>query len=320
MSPPAIRIKDLRVDYGTHLAVDGVDLTVAAGEVCGLVGPNGAGKTSTFRVAATLLQPTYGEVRLCGIDIAEQPSQARKLLGYMPDLAPVASDLNCQEFLELFAAAYGLRGTDRRIRVRDCLEMVRLAEKTSAMCKSLSRGMMQRLVLAKTLLHDPKVLLLDEPASGMDPVSRIELRQTLRHLAARGAAVLISSHILTELADMCSTVAIMREGRIIAHGAMEGMSQRITTPGREIRLAVLDRAPECARWLESAEGVVGVRLTEKDIRFTYLGDEAGQAALLARLLGAGFAVRSFEERTASIEDVVMQLSLHEGSSGSASAA
>ncbi len=207
--PPAIEIRDMRLDYGSFMAVNDINLTVPAGEVCGLVGPNGAGKTSRFKVLTTLMRPTYGEVRLCGMDLFEQPEAAREILGYMPDFAPVPSDLRAWEFLDLFAHSHGLGSASRRrTRIDECLDEVHLSDKRNAWCRELSRGQTQRLVLAKTLLHRPRVVILDEPASGMDPLSRRDLRLTLRKMAAEGVAVIVSSHILSELADMCKRVSL----------------------------------------------------------------------------------------------------------------
>ncbi|RYD46410.1 MAG: ABC transporter ATP-binding protein, partial [Verrucomicrobiaceae bacterium] len=193
---PAIDIRSLRVDYGNFVAVDDLTLSVPAGEVFGLVGPNGAGKTSTFRVLTTLMEPTYGEVFIDGIDALEDIASARRIIGYMPDLAPVPSDLKVWEFLDFHAAAYGLGSrSQRRDRVAECIEEVALTEQRNSWCKELSRGQTQRVVLAKTLLHRPRVLILDEPASGLDPLARRDLRHTLRNLAKTGATVFVSSHI-----------------------------------------------------------------------------------------------------------------------------
>ncbi|MDA0765575.1 MAG: ABC transporter ATP-binding protein, partial [Verrucomicrobia bacterium] len=192
MSEAAIEIRDLRVDYGDFVAVNDVSMSVPYGEVFGLVGPNGAGKTSTFKVLATLMEQTYGEVRLAGMDVLEETGQAREVMGYMPDLAPVPSDLKLWEFLDIHADTHRLGNSrERRVRVNECLEIVKLSEKSGAWCKSLSRGQMQRLVLAKTLLHRPRVLILDEPASGLDPLSRREMRLALQGLAREGATILV---------------------------------------------------------------------------------------------------------------------------------
>jgi ABC-2 type transport system ATP-binding protein len=175
MDSPALTIRNLRVDYGTLTAVHDLSLTLMPGEIFGLVGPNGAGKTSTIRVLATLLEPTYGEVNVAGFDLFESPDEVHRLLGYMPDLAPVIPELKVWEFLDLYAHSHGLTGRAKRERVDACLERVGLGDKRNVYGRGLSRGMMQRVVLAKTLLHDPRILLLDEPASGMDPIARRDM-------------------------------------------------------------------------------------------------------------------------------------------------
>lgn len=190
-----VQLKELRVDYGDHLAVNHVSLTVNPGKIVGLVGPNGAGKTSIFKSIATLLDPTLGEVLIDGWNATEHPEKAQAKLGYMPDLAPVPSDLKVWEFLDLFAGAYWIELGEKQQRIDECLITVNLLDKRNDWCKSLSRGMMQRLIFAKTLLHRPLLYVLDEPASGMDSTSRSALKQALQKVTKEGAAVIISSHI-----------------------------------------------------------------------------------------------------------------------------
>ncbi len=309
MSSPAIEIRDLRVDYGNFVAVNDISLTVQPGDVCGLVGPNGAGKTSTFKVLTTLMHPTYGDVRLCGMDLFLQPEKAREVLGYMPDLAPVPSDLLAWEFLDLFAHAHGLGNADRRReRIDACLEEVHLSDKRDAWCKELSRGQTQRLVLAKTLLHRPRVLVLDEPASGMDPLARRDLRMTLRRLAAQGAAIIVSSHILSELADMCTTLCVMNQGKILAAGPVDAVRDQLGNADRTIAVTVLPgseaEAERVLRALPFVQELVthGVRLS-----FRFHGDGELQAGLLEALLDARVKVRSFEEQKSSFEDILVQV-------------
>jgi ABC-2 type transport system ATP-binding protein len=304
----AIKMVDLRVDYGDFAAVDSLSLSVPAGEVFGLVGPNGAGKTSSFKVLATLMEPTFGEVFLCGIDIALQPEKARRVLGYMPDLAPVPTDLKCWEFLDLYAAAHGLGENARRTRIAECLEKVDLEDKRDAICDSLSRGMKQRLVLAKTLLHRPKIMLLDEPASGMDPVSRAALRKTLRALAEEGTTVLVSSHILSELSDMCTSVGFMAAGKLVDAGKIEEVLARQGSAERQIKLELLDDSSvaACKEAILEA-GVAEVSSTGNLVSFSMAGEGAEQVALLKGLIEQGLPVRNFEERRTSIEDVLLDL-------------
>ncbi|HUF60812.1 MAG TPA: ABC transporter ATP-binding protein [Verrucomicrobiales bacterium] len=305
-----VRTVDLRVDYGETVAVNGLNLEIEGGEVFGLVGPNGAGKTSSFRVLATLMEPTYGDVWLCGHDASEHPDRARACLGYMPDLAPVASDLRVWEFLDLFAASHGLGAGERRNRIAECLALVQLEGKRSAACKHLSRGMKQRLVLAKTLLHRPRVLLLDEPASGMDPVSRAALKDVLRALAREGAAVVVSSHILTELADMCTSVGIMAQGRLVDSGRVSGVVERLGRTERLIVIRILGRAADlgwAADLLREAKGVSELCVEGDAIRLLFAGSTEAQAELLGGLVKAGCRVRSFEERASTIEEVMLRV-------------
>lgn len=304
----AIQLTDVRVDYGTTTAVHGLTLTVPFGEIYGLIGPNGAGKTSSFKVLATLLEPTYGNVHICGIDVAEEPEAARCCFGYMPDLAPVPTDLKCGEFLEMFVSAYGVPRNRHKQRVADCLEKVRLTDKRHAFCKSLSRGMMQRLVLAKCLLHNPKVLLLDEPASGLDPSSRVALRDTLRDLANEGVAVLISSHILSELSELCTQIGILNHGRLLDSGPPDQVAKRLGARAHRIlQIQFNTPSPEAFEFLSSLDHTQSIQANGSEFTLDYLGDESDQVALLRTLIERGYPVRSFSERGITIEDVILNL-------------
>ena len=304
----AIDIRSLRVDYGDFVAVNDVTMGVPRGEVFGLVGPNGAGKTSTFRVLATLMEPTYGEVFLDGIDILEDLPAARRTIGYMPDLAPVPGDLKVGEFLEFHAAAYGLgTAAQRKARVAECLEEVALADQRKKWCKALSRGQTQRVVLAKTLLHRPTVLILDEPASGLDPLARRDLRQTLRRLAANGATVFVSSHILSEMAEMCTSICVMNKGCLLASGTPDEVRHQLGRTERTLTATVLDRPAEAASWLEAREGVHGLHFDDHRIVFGFRGDDEAQSALLAGLVAGGHRPRAFEEKRSSFEDILVEV-------------
>jgi len=305
---PAIQIADLRVDYGNFVAVDDVSMTVPPGEIFGLVGPNGAGKTSTFRVLATLMEPTYGEVRLAGIDILEDPKEARRVIGYMPDLAPVPSDLKVWEFLDLFAEAHGLGGAAaRRARWEEALEEVALSDKRGVFCRTLSRGQTQRLVLAKTILHRPRVMILDEPASGMDPLSRRNLRFALRRLADDGTTIIVSSHILGELAEMCTSLCVMNRGRLLASGTVDEVRQVLGRTERSLAVTVLERADEAAAWLEPQRGVENVRAHSHRVSFHFTGNQDEQAALVTGLIGLGLRITSFEEQKSTFEDILVEV-------------
>lgn len=305
---PAIEVRDLRVDYGDFVAVNEISFTVPKGEVLGLVGPNGAGKTSTFRVLATLMEPTYGEVRIAGIDVLEDREAARRIMGYMPDLAPVPQDLKVWEFLEFYADAYALgSGKVRRERVDECLEIVKLTGKRTAWCKSLSRGQMQRLVLAKTMLHRPEVMILDEPASGLDPLSRRELRIALQGLARDGVTIFISSHILGELDEMCSSLSIMNQGRLLATGTADEVRDKLGRGEHSLTATFLESAGEAADWLRSREGIHDVTVESVQVKCGFSGSDEEQAALLADMIAAGFPVKSFEEQSSSFEEILIEV-------------
>src|SRR6187401_935467 len=282
---PAIDIRSLRVDYGNFVAVDDLTLSVPPGEVFGLVGPNGAGKTSTFRVLTTLMEPTYGEVFLDGVDAFEDIESARRIIGYMPDLAPVPTDLKVWEFLDFHAAAYGLGNrAQRRERVAECLEEVALTEQRNSWCKALSRGQTQRVVLAKTLLHRPRILILDEPASGLDPLARRDLRNTLRKLANTGATVFVSSHILSELAEMCSSLCVMNRGRLLASGTANEVRHQLGNTDRTITATLLSRQEEAAAWLASQPNVHDLRIAGHQVIFGFTGCDETQAGIMEGII------------------------------------
>ena len=305
---PAIDVRCLRVDYGNFTAVDDLTLCVPRGEVFGLVGPNGAGKTSTFRVLTTLMEPTYGEVVLDGIDVLEDHESARRIIGYMPDLAPVPNDLKVWEFLEFHAAAYSLGNSSQRSeRVAQCLEEVALTDMRDSWCKELSRGQTQRVVLAKTLLHRPSVIILDEPASGLDPLARRDLRTALRNLARGGATVFVSSHILSELAEMCTSICVMNRGRLLASGTVEQVRQQLGSTARILTVTLLNREKEAAKWLVGRPGVRDIQISGLQISFGFAGDDDAQADLVEGLVSLGIRMRAFEEKRSSFEDILVEV-------------
>ncbi|MCH1419959.1 MAG: ABC transporter ATP-binding protein [Akkermansiaceae bacterium] len=308
MSESGIVIKDLRVDYGDFVAVNDISLTIPSGVVYGLVGPNGAGKTSTFRVLTTLMEPTYGEVNVAGFDIFESAEEARRVMAYMPDLAPVPSDLKLWEFLDFHADTHRLGGaSDRRERVDECLKIVNLYDKRNAWCKDLSRGQTQRLVLAKTLLHRPKVLILDEPASGLDPLSRREMRIALQALAAEGATVVVSSHILSELAEMCSSLCVMNQGELLASGTAEEVRRALGRAERNLSVMTSGDSKKVEAWLEGRTGVSELKVDGSRVGFQFLGGGEEQERLLIELVNAGLKIRSFEEESSSFEEILVRV-------------
>lgn len=304
---PLLDVRNLRIDYGSYTAVHDLSLTLVSGEIFGLVGPNGAGKTSTIRALATLLEPTYGHVTVAGLDLFEQMDAVHEIVGYMPDLAPVVPDLKVWEFLDLYAASHGLRARLRRERVDACLERVRLADQRNVYGRALSRGMMQRVVLAKTLLHEPRLLLLDEPASGMDPLARRDLRRILNDLAGEGATIIVSSHILSELADMCTSVGVMHAGRLLRHGSIDHVMNALDAEKSRIRIEFLDGHEAASRWLAARTGVTHVHVDSRSVSVAFNGDRAARAALLRDLIDAELQVSAFSPERSSIESLLISL-------------
>src|SRR5262245_9877175 len=302
-----IRIRDLRVDYDNVCAVRDLSLEVGPGEVCGLIGPNGAGKTTPMRAMLGLLEPTYGEIEIQGVDVREHPKDVCRIVGFMPDFPPVYEDLQVWEFLDLFAASYGLNRTQRRYAVDDYLDLVGLTEKRTAMVVELSRGMRQRLMLAKTMIPQPEVLLLDEPASGVDPQGRIDLKNIIRRMAEERKTVLISSHILAEMNEFCTSVAIMEQGRVVVSGRIEEVNQRVM--GDSLLAVEVLAEPERLLEIVGAEGRAGPveRKGANVYEFRYRGDAAAASDLLARLVQRGVRVSGFARRRDNLEDLFLKV-------------
>ena len=303
-----IEIRDLRVDYGDFTAVHDLSLSIGKGEIYGFIGPNGAGKTSTFKVLGTLMEPTFGEVTVGGFNVAEQPREVHRILGYMPDFPPVYEDLRVWEFCDLFHAAYGLPSVERKGQIDKALKQTSLTEKRMALCGGLSRGMKQRLLLAKTLLQEPKVLILDEPASGLDPHSRIELREILKELASEGRTILISSHILTEMEGFCTSIGIIEQGRLKVSGTIEEVIRQIQ-PARRLLVEIIAPDPRVGKLLEDFHGVKDVQSpSPTKYNFQFTGKDAEVAKILAHLVGQSIPVKSFHEDRMDVEDVFMKVS------------
>ncbi len=304
-----IRIRGLQVDYDEVTAVRGLDLDVEAGMIYGLIGPNGAGKTSTIKVLATLLEPTLGEVTIDGVDALEHPVEARRRIGYMPDFSPVIDDVSVREFLEFFALAHRLPRPGREKSIDDCIDLVGLSEKRDSLVGGLSRGMKQRLVLARSLIHDPPLLLLDEPASGLDPLSRIELRGILKELGRLGKTVIISSHILTELSDFCNAIGIMERGRMVESGRIDDILQRLS-PHVRIEIGLTAPDPRLLPRLRARPHVKSAEPTATGAVVVFAGDPVAAAALLADLTAAGLPVCRFADRKDNIEDIFLKIGAH----------
>ena len=312
---PVVETRALVKRYGDQLAIAGVDLVVGPGEIFGLVGPNGAGKTTTMKILATLLAPTAGEAYVTGIPVDANPLEVRRRIGYMPDFYGVYDDLRVWEYLDFFARCYGVPANRRTTMIAELLEIVGLVEKREAYVESLSRGMRQRLCLAHTLVHDPALLILDEPASGLDPRARVEMREILRELRSMGKTILVSSHILPELGEMCTGVAIIDRGRLLRSGSIEEI-QRSLRATALLRIDVLgdEAAIAAARdWLGTDPRVADVMGASGNadgathLEASFDGTPEAQADLLRSMVEAGHRVVGFKQATSDLEEIFLKV-------------
>ena len=307
MGTPLLAVRGLRVDYDDVIAVNDVSFTVEAGMVYGLIGPNGAGKTSIIKSIATLLDPTWGAIEVGGVDLVHAPLQVVHRIGYMPDFPPPYEDLTVQEFLELFASAYRLSPETRHKRIRDLIDLVQLSGKTDTLAGGLSRGMKQRLFLAKTLLHDPDVLLLDEPASGLDPRARLDFTDIIVELGRQGKAVVVSSHILSEMATFCNSVGIMEEGKMVISGRVDEILAHLR-PGQPIAVRLLQPHDGLAPFLTAFEGATAVEVDGAIAHLHLAGEPDAAASLLKALVAQDFPVVDFHREGGDLTDIFLQVS------------
>ena len=311
-----ITTRKLTKQYGDLVAVNNIDLDLSEGDVFGFIGPNGSGKTTTMRMIATLLNPTHGEAYVCGKSIYTDPAEIRRLVGFMPDFFGVYDDMTVIEYLEFFAATYRIDADARRRICEEKLELVDMAFKRDAMVNQLSRGQTQRIGLARVLLHEPQVLLLDEPASGLDPRARIEIRTLLKRLGEMNKTVVVSSHILPELADVCTRVGMIEKGHLIIDGYVEEVMRkarerlvlhvRVREGGgdQESSAAATDRA---AALMEQADEVDSVTIERGTILATLVPDVMDYTALPTLLIEHGFRIELFREEDVNLETAFMQL-------------
>src|SRR5678816_1512796 len=323
MSEAVLQVEGLVRHFNDVHAVDDVTFSVGRGQVLGFIGPNGAGKTTTMRILATLDVPQGGDARIAGYSVVEQPDLVGRVTGFMPDYAGVYANTTVFEYLDFFARAGGLHGAARRQAVDTIVEFMVLGDLRERQVEGLSKGMKQRVALGRALIHGPQLLILDEPAANLDPRARIEFRTLIRELAADGKTILLSSHILTELTEMCDTVTVIEKGKILASGTVrdivDGLRQRRML---SVRLATPD--PRLERFLLEQPGVVGVHEAgdvasgvspagdvvsgmSRTLRFELDGDDQAQVQLMARLIAAGFPILEFSAHSAGLEDVFIEI-------------
>jgi len=301
-----VEIENLCVHYGKLVAVDDLSFTIPKGEVFGFIGPNGAGKSSTIKVLATLLKPHSGKVRLDGIDVVRRPQDIRPRIGYMPDFFGVYEDLTANEYLHFFAAAYRIDRQQRGTIVDDVLALTDLTHKKDSAVDALSRGMKQRLGLARVLLHDPDLLLLDEPASGLDPRARIEIRELLKELRNMGKTILISSHILHEMSQLCTRIGIIETGKLVAEGSLDEIYKQLGLM-RIIHVQITNSDDAMIKQIAELDGVESIEESIDRISLQIQEDTLDPEDLLDKLIGIGARVRMFQPEAMDMETAFMKL-------------
>ena len=302
-----LEVNSIRKEFGTLVAVNDVSLSVEKGQVWGLIGPNGAGKTTLLRILATVLRPTSGSVRLLGFDLAKEYLKIRRHIGFLPDFFNLYNDLTLRECLEFFAKAYKVEDKLISQRVDEVLDYIELQSKRDDFIRHLSRGMVQRMGVGVLLVHGPDVFLLDEPASGLDPKARIQLRAVLTKLSREGKTIIISSHILTELSGFCSHIALMNEGDIVLQGAVDEIQQKVFD-SRKIRVSVLENCDQAVRLIKEFPDTKIGTVQDNEITVEISAGESELAALNSHLVSKGIKVFSFGEEKTDLEDLFMKIS------------
>lgn len=301
-----VRICNLTKRFGRTLALDDISFSFDSGHIFGFVGPNGAGKTTAMRIMATLEEPTSGDVYINGCSVREQPEKVRRLLGYVPDSLPTHNDITVHEYLDFYGRAYGLRGAPLRSAVEGVEEFTNLTGIREKLIRHLSKGMKQRVSLGRALIFDPDVLVLDEPAAGLDPRARIELRELLAILAERNKAILISSHILTELTEICNGVVIIERGRILENGTIEEVVQKQSVK-RSMAMRALQPVPVVIKHLAQTAHIDNIREVAGAVHFELEGEDVEASQVLAQLIGQGIQVIEFRETRENLEDIFMRV-------------
>ncbi len=306
-SHPMIELRQLHRFFAATRAVNNVTFEVQRGQVFGYIGPNGAGKTTSMRILATLDLPTAGDAFVDGFSVVNDPDRVRGRLGFMPDYFTTYPNVDVREYLDFFARAYRLYGKERKQAIDKVMAFTGLDALAHKPIDGLSKGMKQRLCLGRSLIHDPPVMILDEPAAGLDPRARIELRTMIRALAEEGKAILISSHILTELAEMCDQVGIIERGQLVAVGSVDEIQGGLRGETNLVEVRVLGGTDALAPWLEKRPAIGEIKTEGDLVRFVLAGDEDAEAQLLKEMIDAGFRVVAFGARRRTLEDVFMQI-------------
>jgi len=302
-----LKIENLYKKYGSFQAVNNLSLHIPSGEIFGFVGPNGAGKTTTMKIVCGLLPATSGQVYIDGIDVSNNIRMLKSRIGYMPDFFGVYDDLKVIEYLEFYASIYNIKGKESAKICNDLLELVDLTDKRNIYVDSLSRGMKQRLCLARSLVHNPDLLVLDEPASGMDPRARVEMKEILKTLKGMGKTILISSHILPELAELCTSIGIIEKGKVLMSGTVDEIVQKVYH-SQTIRVKVMDKAKETIIILKEFPDIVEVKLVgDNTIEASFKGDDAFMSTVLVRLVELKIKVVSFNVLDGNLEDIFMKV-------------
>ncbi len=304
-SDAMIELQGLHRRFGKTRAVDDVSFGVLRGQVFGYIGPNGAGKTTSMRILATLDLPTAGDAKVDGFSVVDDPDRVRRRLGFMPDYFGTYANVNVREYLDFFARSYELQGRTRTDAVEQVMDFTGLDVLADKPTDGLSKGMKQRLCLGRALIHDPAVLVLDEPASGLDPRARIEVRRMIRTLADNGKTILISSHILTELAEICDVVGIIEQGKLLAVGTVEEIRKKGHSPKSAVEVRLVQKTAGLRQWLADQPDISQLDVNGDSAHFLHAGDGQARADLLRAMIEAGFPVVAFGSRQQTLEDVFL---------------
>lgn len=302
-------IKNLRKKFKNFSALDGLNLQIGKGELFGFVGPNGAGKTTTIKIITGLLAPDEGSVIIDGVDAVRDSRSLKRKIGYVPDFFGVYDNLKVSEYMEFFASCYGIEGLQARKRTMLLLEQMKLEEKADFFVDGLSRGMKQRLCLARALLHDPELIVLDEPASGLDPRTRVEYLDTLRDLKEQGKTLFVSTHILSELSELCTSIGIIEQGRMVLQGSMEQIFERVNS-SNPLLISVFSNKDKALTILKSHPCVQTISVGGEEIKVGFIGDRQDEALLLQQLVDADVMISGFMREKGSLESIFMQITDH----------